>query len=333
MIAQRIIAEAEGSLKPAILSGTSINPKIFNMLECALLIPCYNAAAYLPALWEQLLPRRNNFKEIIFLDDGSTDETLSLLRTLPVQVLTQNNAGVSQARNTLAQAATAEWLCFLDADDQQSDQFLTHMLLADPGDAAVIVGDVDWVDAQYGNVQLPRRYKNADFQADNLIASIIAPIGVIGAVIKRSAFMAINGFRSDLNCWEDADLFVRLAGAGYKFVCREKVVAKSMRHGKGLSRDRSGCADCRLRLLQDYQQTFGERVRLALIAEGEMLAAEFARLGKHTGVKQAVDLVESLGQSLPRSKQVGILLLKKLLPNWMVFELQVLVREISSKRK
>jgi glycosyltransferase involved in cell wall biosynthesis len=59
-------------------------------------------------------------KEIIVVDDGSTDGSLALARTFEargVQILDQPNAGAAAARNTALRAARGDWLQFLDADD------------------------------------------------------------------------------------------------------------------------------------------------------------------------------------------------------------------------
>jgi glycosyltransferase involved in cell wall biosynthesis len=59
-------------------------------------------------------------KEIVVIDDGSTDETLALARTFEpagVRVLTQKNAGASAARNAGLAVARGEYIQFLDADD------------------------------------------------------------------------------------------------------------------------------------------------------------------------------------------------------------------------
>ncbi len=55
--------------------------------------------------------------EIIVVDDGSQDETAAVAETYPVTVIRQNNGGPASARNAGAQAASGEWLAFLDHDD------------------------------------------------------------------------------------------------------------------------------------------------------------------------------------------------------------------------
>lgn len=84
------------------------------------IIPAYNAAAHLERAVSSALMQPEC--RVILVDDGSTDGTASLCQELSqhprVQVLHQRNRGVSAARNAGMTLATAEWLLFLDADDE-----------------------------------------------------------------------------------------------------------------------------------------------------------------------------------------------------------------------
>ena len=85
----------------------------------SVIIPAYNSAATLARAVESVFAQSWPAHEIIVIDDGSIDETLQVAREFgdKVQVIHQPNAGVSTARNRGAEAATGDWLAFLDADD------------------------------------------------------------------------------------------------------------------------------------------------------------------------------------------------------------------------
>src|SRR5689334_12629004 len=90
----------------------------------SILVPCYNAARWLPATLASALAQTESSIEVIVVDDGSTDESLAVARSYEsrgVRVFSQRNAGASAARNRAMREARGEFLQFLDADDLLSD--------------------------------------------------------------------------------------------------------------------------------------------------------------------------------------------------------------------
>ena len=92
------------------------------MPKLSVIIPAYNAAAYLERSAKSVLSQTAADLELIIVDDGSTDETAELCAALSrrdgrVRVLRQENAGVSAARNRGMDAAEGEYIAFVDADD------------------------------------------------------------------------------------------------------------------------------------------------------------------------------------------------------------------------
>lgn len=86
----------------------------------SILIPCYNAARWLAATLESALAQTWPHTEIIVVDDGSSDNSLTIARSFAsrgVRVADQPNQGASAARNHGLRAAQGEFIQFLDADD------------------------------------------------------------------------------------------------------------------------------------------------------------------------------------------------------------------------
>jgi glycosyltransferase involved in cell wall biosynthesis len=86
----------------------------------SIIIPCHNAAPWLAQTLESALAQTWPKKEIILVDDGSTDDSRAIARTFEprgVRVLSQSNLGASVARNTGLRAACGDFIQFLDADD------------------------------------------------------------------------------------------------------------------------------------------------------------------------------------------------------------------------
>ena len=89
----------------------------------SIIIPCYNVAKYLPKTLESLNKmNKSEEAEFLFVNDGSTDNTLMLLEEFAadknnVKVISQKNKGVSAARNNAISHVTGQWLTLLDGDD------------------------------------------------------------------------------------------------------------------------------------------------------------------------------------------------------------------------
>ncbi len=86
----------------------------------SIIIPCHNAERWLAATLESALEQTWPAREIILVDDGSTDGSLALARKFEprgVKVVAQANAGAAAARNAGLRLARGDYLQFLDADD------------------------------------------------------------------------------------------------------------------------------------------------------------------------------------------------------------------------
>ncbi len=86
----------------------------------SILIPCYNAEAFLRECLESALNQTYSNLEIIVVDDGSTDGSLNLARGFEshgVRVVYQTNQGQSAAYNTAFNASQGDYIQYLDADD------------------------------------------------------------------------------------------------------------------------------------------------------------------------------------------------------------------------
>lgn len=97
--------------------------------KVSVIVPVYNAAQYLQDAIDDLLMQSLQEFEIIFVNDGSIDESEKILenamkKDARVKIINQENHGAGAARNTGLRAATGEYLLFLDADDRFEAELL-----------------------------------------------------------------------------------------------------------------------------------------------------------------------------------------------------------------
>src|SRR5688572_1097150 len=85
----------------------------------SVVIPAYNAAAFIDDAVESALGQTYKNIEVIVTNDGSTDDTANRLANFgrAIRVVDQPNAGLPRARNSAIRVAKGEYLAFLDADD------------------------------------------------------------------------------------------------------------------------------------------------------------------------------------------------------------------------
>jgi glycosyltransferase involved in cell wall biosynthesis len=93
----------------------------------SIIIPCYNAAPFIRETIESILIQTEQDFELIAVNDGSKDNSLTILESIVdhrIIILNQINSGVSIARNNGFKKATGKYIVFFDADDLMTPNFL-----------------------------------------------------------------------------------------------------------------------------------------------------------------------------------------------------------------
>jgi glycosyltransferase involved in cell wall biosynthesis len=98
--------------------------------EIGVVIPAYNAEAFLGAAIESVLVHAELIGDVVVVDDGSTDATAEVAAGFgsPVRVFSQANGGIGAARNRGLAEVRGTLLAFLDADDEWTDDALRTRL-------------------------------------------------------------------------------------------------------------------------------------------------------------------------------------------------------------
>lgn len=207
-------------------------------MTVSFLIPLYNCLALTQAMLASLratLPA-GLAHEIIFIDDGSTDDTRPWLASLATDpairvVLQRENLGYAAANNAGAAVARGEFLALLNNDLVLTPGWLEPMLAAHRayGDRAGLVGNLQ-LDAATGALDHAGIAINLQGKPEHLrrlpLASRLAPfafahrrsVAVTGAcvVVRRALWEKLGGFDEKfINGCEDVDLCLRAAAAGH----------------------------------------------------------------------------------------------------------------------
>ena len=106
-------------------------------MKVSIIVPLYNKAPYVTKALDSVLAQTFTDYECIIINDGSTDDSEAVVQswlsqnsqyTVHFTLYTQENAGVSAARNHGISLSTGEYICFLDADDWWTPTFLEEMM-------------------------------------------------------------------------------------------------------------------------------------------------------------------------------------------------------------
>lgn len=286
-------------------------------IKFALLVPCYNAAAYIDPFLNNLSKLDTPFDEIIFYDDASTDDTYNLLKSKGCNVIKgDENRGPGYARNRLAKAATCPYIHFHDIDDEFNPRFLslvTQKLESHAYD--VILGYADWIDKTSREVLIKWRYSEQGIVNDPVNYFVSNPLGIINTVYLRNFFLQEKGFNEKIKCWEDADLHVRLASAGAKFAVIDEVLAYSVRHNDGISRNQQWCWQCRLKFMELYLEKYREVIdRKTFKTELKRIQTAFVSMGLYDRLNQIMALNERYHLGISTQKTAIVYYLNKIIP-------------------
>lgn len=186
------------------------------MATLALLVPCYNAAAYVDDFIRNMAQQTHPFDEILFYDDGSTDDTVARLRRWGVGRVIEGgeNRGPSVARNVLLQASNGELIHFHDIDDWLEPTFVEQTLAALTADWDVVITNIRVIDRETGQTRHIHDYSELTQDTDRTAFFLTHCCYPINGLYRRASLEAVGGFREALSRDEDPDLHIRLAHAG-----------------------------------------------------------------------------------------------------------------------
>ena len=185
----------------------------------SVIIPNHNYGQYLQEAIESLLLQTYTVEEIIVVDDGSTDDSRSILEKYNsdrVKVLRQKNLGVAAARNRGIEASTQPFIICLDADDKLDPQYvevLRRAMLEDEGLGVAYTGLM--LLTPDGNRSLnpwPPEFSWTGQTTPHVPPSNAVPTA---AMFRREMFVRAGGFRQEYAPGEDAEFFTRGLSVGF----------------------------------------------------------------------------------------------------------------------
>ncbi len=228
----------------------------------SVIIPSYNRAQLLKEAVESVLSQTFTGFELIIVDDGSTDNTRSLLSEwvqcteARVKPLFIKHCGMPGAvRNRGVEIAKGKYIAFLDSDDLWKPDKLkkqTDFFKSRPEFRITHTREL-WLRNRKVVSQSGQRHKrDGDIFTDALVKCIVGPSTVM---MERSLFTDTGGFREDLEIAEDYEFWLRITalhGIGY---IDEPLTIKRAGHKNQLSEKYGHIEYFRIKALKDLVDT------------------------------------------------------------------------------
>lgn len=258
-------------------------------ISVSVIIPCYNAATYVAEAVASVFAQTRSDFEVIVVNDGSPDAeeleaALAVYRDRIVYI-SQENRGVSSARNTGIRAARGEFVALLDSDDAWEPDYLAVQL-------AILARNPD-VDIVYPNVLIcgntlekgwPSMDHNPSHGAVTFKSIVTQQCNVHSCVTaRREVILRAGLFDESLRSSEDFDLWLRVVKLGGRIDYHRKVLVRYRRRGGSLSSDPIWMCQHVVRVLDKADRTLSLTVdeRSAVVRErGRWYAAARVHEGK-----------------------------------------------------
>jgi glycosyltransferase involved in cell wall biosynthesis len=222
------------------------------MLDVSIIIPAYNSGGLIRASIDSALSQRGVAFEVIVVDDGSTDDTVSIIKSYgdAVRCIRQSNQGAYVARNNAAATARGEWLAFLDADDLWvADKLVKQLQLGDP--------EVGLIYSDYRHLDTSNRVSGRASDAAELVQGKIFDrllvdnfIGMSTVLMRTRIFHELGGFATDITGCADWDMWLRYAVSGREARVHSEALAAYRWHPAQMSKSFEARQRNRLEVIQ-----------------------------------------------------------------------------------
>jgi len=238
-------------------------------MEYSVVIPAFNRCESLRRALLSVDGQTLPAKQVLVVDDGSTDDTVIMVRReFPgVQLICQENQGVSAARNTAIRAISTDWIAFLDSDDYWHSDKLERQSLALRAEPDLCICHCDEIWLRHGrrwNPKMRHRKQGGWIYRQCLPRCVISPSAV---VIHRQVFERVGLFDESLPACEDYDMWLRICRCYPVLFCPQTLLTKTGGHEDQLSQRYWGMDRFRIRALQNIlnSDALGHADRVATI--------------------------------------------------------------------
>jgi glycosyltransferase involved in cell wall biosynthesis len=231
----------------------------------SVIMPAYNVAWCIGRAVDSVLAQDFQARELIVINDGSTDGTRALLEGYgdAVTLVNQENRGMSAARNAGIRLARGTYVAFLDADDWWLPGKLSRQVALMQGRPELGFCSTT-ARVEDGDGQLLNLWRCPNGNTEILVTLFAQNAAIAGGcsavMVRRELFERVGLFDESLRGFEDPDLWMRLAAvSGY--ACVDETLAVILRREKSVSRNLDSMREATLRSMHKNRALLPPQLR------------------------------------------------------------------------
>lgn len=221
-------------------------------MDICVIIPTFNRFELLKKAVKSVIEQTYKAKQIIIIDDGSSDNTKRICEIFPqVEYFYKKNGGVSSARNEGIKKAKCEYIAFLDSDDEFMPQKLSLHVKAHLQNENLQISYTNEIWMKNNCIQKqPKKFKKySGYIFDKCLDyCIIAPSSVF---MRAKIFDEVGLFDESLQVCEDYDMWLRILHKYDILLLEQELTIKHSRSDDQLSTKFWGMDTFRVKSLQN----------------------------------------------------------------------------------
>ena len=221
--------------------------------KISVVIPSYNRVCFLSRAINSILNQSHQVNEIILVDNGSNDGTVSFIKEKykMVKVIYEKKKGVSYARNTGIEKSKNDWIAFLDSDDEWlpnkiKEQF--DLLKKNKYNLNLIHTNEIWFKNGVFQNQKKKHEKKGGYIFESCLN--ICKISPSSVIIKKKTFNEYGLFDTKFKVCEDYELWLRLTSKFKVGYINTALIKKYAGHSDQLSKKYWGIDRYRIKALE-----------------------------------------------------------------------------------
>ena len=237
----------------------------------SVIVTAYNAAKHLNEAIISILTQTYNDFELILVDDGSTDDTLSIMmrhqeKDPRIIVDTHENLGISRSANRALHLAKGKIIVRMDADDIMRPNRIEKQLkyFREHPNVTMLSCDAEFINEKsevIGRQSMPG-YDHPDHSREIAMKSVLVACAHTGFTTYRKSIMAVDGYNETISCVVDLELFTRMIENGETLIIIREAMMHYRMHKNSVMAD--GIKNLKLQHTQDLVITNMVRRRSGL---------------------------------------------------------------------